>query len=154
MKFCRSQKGAFLKSFSVGRSAPRAAGKVFQRTSGQSLYGQTSTWLPRNAWTQSVWSPVRASLFWIWVYSLQSRPKLDFSSWETLHMATDVMAATTRMFFKWVNPGLFLIYFRLFKPTLQILKQQKRYEKKCPPSIRCWDSNSQPLEHEFSSLNH
>ena len=98
--------------------------------------------------------PGMCESFWIWVYSLQSRPKLDFSSWETLHMATDVMAATTRMFFKWVNPGLFLIYFRLFKPTLQILKQQKRYEKKCPPSIRCWDSNSQPLEHEFSSLNH
>ena len=62
MKFCRSQKGAFQKSFSVGRSAPRAAREVFQRTSGQSIYGQTSTRLPRDTWTQSVWSRVCASL--------------------------------------------------------------------------------------------
>ena len=33
-------------------------------------------------------------------------------------------------FFKWANPGLFLIYFHLFKNTLQILQQTGTYVKK------------------------
>ena len=33
------------------------------------------------------------------------------------------------MFFKWATPGLFLVYFRLFKQTLQFLQQI--YVKKC-----------------------
>ena len=37
--------------------------------------------------------------------------------------------------------------FGLFSQTLQIL-QQYRYEKKCPSSIRCQDSNPRPLERE------
>ena len=49
-------------------------------------------------------------------------------------------------FFKWANPGLFFIYFRLFKHALQFLQQIN--VNKCPSSIRCRDSNSQPLEHE------
>ena len=49
-------------------------------------------------------------------------------------------------FKKWANPGLFLYLFLSFQTTLQIL--QHINEKKCPSSILCWDSNSQPLEHE------
>ena len=37
------------------------------------------------------------------------------------------------------HPGLFLVYFRLFKQKLQFLQ-------KYPSSIRCWDSNSRPLD--------
>ena len=44
------------------------------------------------------------------------------------------------------HPGLFLIYFCLFKHTLQFLQQINVI--KCPSSIQCWDSNPQPLEHE------
>ena len=49
-------------------------------------------------------------------------------------------------FFRWANPGLFFIYFRLFKQTLQFLQQIN--VKKCPSSIRRQDSNSQPSDCE------
>ena len=50
-------------------------------------------------------------------------------------------------FFKWANPGLFFIHFRLF--NTQITKfSTNRYVKKCPSSLWCWDSNSRLLEHE------
>ena len=45
-------------------------------------------------------------------------------------------------FIKWANPGLFFIYFHLFKHTLQCL--QLINVKKCPSSIWCQDSNSWP----------
>ena len=45
------------------------------------------------------------------------------------------------------NPGLFFIYFCILKPTITNFKTNK-YVKKCPSSVRCWDSNSQPLDHE------
>ena len=41
----------------------------------------------------------------------------------------------------------FLIHFRLFKHTLQILQQICMW-KDFPSSIQCRDSNSRPLEHE------
>ena len=44
------------------------------------------------------------------------------------------------------QPRPLFIYFRLFKHTLQILQQ------KSPSSIRCWDLNSRPLEHESPSI--
>ena len=37
-------------------------------------------------------------------------------------------------------------YFRLFKHTLQFFATYKC--EKSPSSIRCWDSNSQPLQHD------
>ena len=45
--------------------------------------------------------------------------------------------------------------FRLFsvfsnKQTVQFLQQI--YVKKCPSSIRCWDLNPRPLEHESSPI--
>ena len=40
--------------------------------------------------------------------------------------------------------------FLSFQTTLQILQQIN--VKKCPSSIRCWDSNSRPLEHEFPPI--
>ena len=51
-----------------------------------------------------------------------------------------------KFFFKWANPGLFFVYFRSFQTNITILQQI--YVKKCPSSIRCWDSNPQPLERE------
>ena len=53
---------------------------------------------------------------------------------------------TNRKQYTWAKPGLFFIYFRLFKHTLQFLQQIN--VKKCPSSIWFQDSNSQPLEHE------
>ena len=60
----------------------------------------------------------------------------------------------TKMFYwdVWVRyllyiiTGLFFIYFRLFKNTLQFLQQINM--KKCPSSIQCKDLNSCRLEHE------
>ena len=44
------------------------------------------------------------------------------------------------------QPGLFFIYFRLFKHTPQFFTTNKC--ENCPSSIWCWDSNSWSLEHE------
>ena len=49
-----------------------------------------------------------------------------------------------QVFFK--KTGLFFIYFRLSEHTLHILQQN--ICEKCPSSIWCRDSNSQPLELE------
>ena len=43
---------------------------------------------------------------------------------------------------------LFHFIFNLFKQTIQILQVNV---KKCPSSIRWWDINSRPLEHQSSS---
>ena len=44
-------------------------------------------------------------------------------------------------------PASFSFIFGLFKQTIQFL-QQINVKKSCPSSIRCWDSNSWPSEHE------
>ena len=46
--------------------------------------------------------------------------------------------------------GLFLIIFCLFEQIIQILQQINM--NKCPSSIQCWDSNSQPLKHKSSPI--
>ena len=65
-------------------------------------------------------------------------------------LSVDTALVTILRFFSflknWANPGLFFIYFRLFKHTPQFLQQINL--KKCPPSLWCWESNSQPLKHE------
>ena len=53
--------------------------------------------------------------------------------------------------FKIGHPQPLFIYFRLFKQTLQFL--QPINVKKYPSSIRCWDLNPQPLEHESPPIN-
>ena len=53
-------------------------------------------------------------------------------------------------FFKWAIPGLFFIYFCLFKQTLHLLQQI--YVGKCASSIPHWDSNPQPSEPEFPPI--
>ena len=45
------------------------------------------------------------------------------------------------------QPGLFFFIFGLFKQTSLQFSQQI-YVKKYPSSIWCWNSNSQPLEHQ------
>ena len=47
------------------------------------------------------------------------------------------------------HPRPLFVYFRLFQHTLQILQQI--YVKKCPSSIRCWDSNRRPLGHDITT---
>ena len=51
---------------------------------------------------------------------------------------------------EWAIPGLFFVYFRLFKQTLQFSQQIN--VKKCSSSIQCWDSNSQPSDYETPPL--
>ena len=51
---------------------------------------------------------------------------------------------------KWANPGSVIVYFHLFKQTLQFLQQKN--VKKCPSIIRRWDLNSQPSDHETPPL--
>ena len=58
----------------------------------------------------------------------------------------DLWLIFEQLFKKWANPGLFFIYFCLFKHTLQFLQQIN--VKKCPSSMWWRDSNSRPLEHE------
>ena len=53
---------------------------------------------------------------------------------------------------KWANPRrLFRFIFGLFKQTLLQFLQQIKWEK-CPSSIRCRDSNSQPSDYESPPL--
>ena len=56
------------------------------------------------------------------------------------------------MFLQRAIPGLFFVYFYLFKQALQALQAlqflQQIIVKKCLSSIRCWDSNPRPLELE------
>ena len=65
-----------------------------------------------------------------------------------LSKSTDCIFSGQVLFKKWANPGLFCRFiFCFFKQTsLQFLQQI--HVKKCPSSIRCQDSNPQPLEHE------
>ena len=48
------------------------------------------------------------------------------------------------MFFEQANSGLFLIYFCLLKHY----NFYNKHMRKCPTSIRCWDLNPRPSEHE------
>ena len=49
-------------------------------------------------------------------------------------------------FLKWANPGHFFILFLSFQTNITIFTTHKC--EKFPYSIRCWDSNPRPLEHE------
>ena len=50
------------------------------------------------------------------------------------------------------SPGSFSFIFRRFKHTIVKIVLQQINVKKCPSSIRCWDLNPQPLEHESPPL--
>ena len=49
---------------------------------------------------------------------------------------------------KWAIPSISLVYFRLFKQTLQLLTRNQC--EKCPSSIWYQESNPHPSEHGFS----
>ena len=53
-------------------------------------------------------------------------------------------------FFKWANPGLFLIYFWSFQTNNTIFKTIQC--ENVTSSLRCADLNPQPLEHESSPI--
>ena len=50
-------------------------------------------------------------------------------------------------FFKRANPGLILVHFRSFQRNNTIFTTMQ-----CPSSIRRWDLNPRPLEHESSPI--
>ena len=56
------------------------------------------------------------------------------------------MLFSLSLFEKISHPRHLFVYFRLFKQTLQFLKQI--YVNKCRSSIWCMDSNPRPSEHE------
>ena len=51
------------------------------------------------------------------------------------------------VFFKWANPGLFFVYFRLFQTNIITIFTANKCEK-WPSSIRCRDLNPRPPECE------
>ena len=53
---------------------------------------------------------------------------------------------------KWAIPGLFFVYFRSFQTNINTILQQINV-KKCPSSIRRWDSNPWPSDHESPPIN-
>ena len=77
---------------------------------------------------------------------------ITFCPWvHNLKQQTKCACHFNILFFKkWANPGLFFVYFHLFKQTLQFLQQIN--VKKCPSSIRRQDSNSQPSDFESPPL--
>ena len=57
-------------------------------------------------------------------------------------------------FFKWANPGLFLVYFLSFQSKNTIFStNQCEKMSKCPFSIWHQDLNPQPYKHESSPIN-
>ena len=55
-----------------------------------------------------------------------------------------------QMFFKWVNPGLFFVYFQSFHSNITIFTTNQC--EKCPSSIRHWALNSQPSDYQSPPL--
>ena len=51
-------------------------------------------------------------------------------------------------FFKWANPGLFIVYFWSFQTNNTIFTTNQCIKMSCPSSIRHQDSNPQSLECE------
>ena len=52
---------------------------------------------------------------------------------------------------QWANPGLFSIYFRSIQTNIVTIFTANKCEK-CPSSMRCRDSNSQPYDSESPPL--
>ena len=71
---------------------------------------------------------------------------------EFLSLCLSLDIFLTYCFFKWAIPGLFFIYFRLFKQTLQFMQQIYLKKMLCPSSIQRRDSNSWPSEHESPTI--
>ena len=61
-------------------------------------------------------------------------------------MTINIKFRSLSLFEKISHPRHLFVYFRLFKQTLQFLKQI--YVNKCRSSIWCMDSNPRPSEHE------
>ena len=64
-------------------------------------------------------------------------------------MAADLFPKASS-FFTWTIPGLFFRLFSSFQTNIAIFTAYKC--EKCPSSIRHWDSNPPPLEHETPPL--
>ena len=63
-----------------------------------------------------------------------------------VHCFPALVGHSTLFFFKWTIPGLFVDLFLSFQTNITFWQQTN--VRKCPSSIRCWDSNPRPLEHE------
>ena len=59
--------------------------------------------------------------------------------WMNISVSVHDMPANTNKYFLMGHPRPLFVYFCPVKQTLQFL--QKRYVKKSPSSIQCWDSN-------------
>ena len=55
-------------------------------------------------------------------------------------------------FFKWANPGLFLVYFWSFQTNSKNFTTNQCEKMSCPSSIWHRDSNPRPLEYESSPI--
>ena len=59
----------------------------------------------------------------------------------------DFFLSVSLLYFDGPIPASFIIYFRSFQTNIIIIFTTIQCEK-CPSSIRCWDSNPWPLDHE------
>ena len=67
--------------------------------------------------------------------------------WALVPSSSDIFFSSFCFFKKWAIPGLFFVYFRSFQTNINTILQQTNV-KKCPSSIRRWDSNPWPSDHE------
>ena len=76
------------------------------------------------------------------------RKKTDIVRWERdRKRQTQIENDKLGTFKKWANPGPFY-HLYLVLLNKQHFNFYNKYVKKCPSSIRYWDSNTQPIEHE------
>ena len=74
----------------------------------------------------------------------------QFDLLKTLNMQSERLKSkhSANSLIKWAIPGLFFVYFCLFKQTLHT-----NICEKCPSSIWCWDSNPGPWQHESPPIS-
>ena len=96
----------------------------------------------------SVLRPLQTSCKSVVIYNWQSLLRLKFSV--VTQSTVNSQQPAPSFFKKMGQPRPLFVYFRLFKQTLQFLKQIN--VKKCPSSIQHRDSNSQPFDYKSPPL--
>ena len=102
--------------------------------------------VPGNIWTINLGRlkmPKMLTVFYIQASAVEVRLTVNsrLSRLVSINLTGFTFLNHLSFFIKMKHPGLFFIYFRLFKQTLHFLQQTN--VKKCPFSILHWDSNPQ-----------
>ena len=99
----------------------------------------------------NIWNSFRSPLY---IYDYDFTNYKHFMVYTSINQYFDWLCEATNSQYYWFTiaffwdiPGFFFVYFRPFdKQTLKILQQIN--VQKCPSSIRHWNSNRRPSEHE------